>query len=167
MNTMLRPGCSVRDRRPVRIVAILFVEKQSLLFLWYMVEPGQTMMAKRGNTVRITGLPGLRLVLVAGTDPPSLAWLHAVSQPGVVVRHFVTEADVHRMGSRLHARPLTVPAFLVCADGWVVDWFAAPRPTVAAVDGGERALTPTDVNAFLRGQMQSYATPGAVPVPAM
>lgn len=84
--------------------------------------------APAGRTVRIAGAPGWQLVLVVGEDPTSTAWFRTVSSWGhPAMRLFLTICDLRQMTSRLHVVPTSVPAFLVCVNGWPVDWFPLPN----------------------------------------
>lgn len=102
-------------------------------------------LAVAGNTVRLTGPAGARLVLVTGDGLASAWWLSALTlarRP--TLRHYITRSDVEALlpcpggaaGPVLHVRPSVAPAFLVVVHGWIVDWFPAPLPEEAACDPG-------------------------------
>ena len=97
-----------------------------------------------GNTVRVKGLGGTHLVLVVADNAASQWWFQTLLRNGhPLVRHFITDrdrgwrrpphgagpaGDLRALGARLSVQPRSKPAFLVCVDGWFVDWFPAPSP---------------------------------------
>ena len=73
------------------------------------------------------GLP--ILVLVVGCDVSSHLWLHILPLSSCErLRYYVMEEDMQSFYDKLHVRPRVVPSFLVCLDGFFIDWFPAPLP---------------------------------------
>ena len=103
------------------------------------------------------------MVLVVGDNTASRWWFHALPRAGhPTLRHFITgramaaptlspggDRDCGALGRLLHVRPSELPAFLVCVDGWIVDWFVAPTPPTGA--------SPTAVHELLAPHLSRYS----------
>ena len=89
------------------------------------------------------------VLLVGDQDVGSTFWLNILPfAQSAAMRYYITERDMRMLAPHAHVLPDVVPAFLVCVDGFFVDWFPAPMPALgrppsplALLRAAEEALT--------------------------
>lgn len=59
--------------------------------------------------------------------------------------------DLQTLFPFLHVRPEVLPAFLVCKDGWIVDWFPAPLPP-----SGDVVTDPSALLVLVEARLSAY-----------
>lgn len=131
------PGPHIGNVVPLHEVSLFLIFCKRPFFIWMSLAKRETRceVGVCGCTVRARlpsmpkGLP--ILVLVVGCDVSSHLWLHILPlSTSARLRYYITEEDMQFFYNKLHVRPTVVPSFLVCLDGFFIDWFPAPLPNM-------------------------------------